>query len=65
MWQRNNLLSYAGRFYARNIHNPNTYVDKMHSEIRVVSVDTGAHVVTYAAGGISSSLTPYLGATLA
>ena len=44
--------------------NPNTYVDRMHPEIRVVSVDIDSHMVTYASGGVKSSLKDYLGATL-
>lgn len=44
--------------------NPSAYVDRMHPEIRVVSVDAHAHTVTYASGGTSSSLRGYLGATL-
>lgn len=44
--------------------NPNSYVDRMHPEIRVVSVDAHSHTVTYATGGVSSSLRGYLCATL-
>ncbi len=44
--------------------NPNTYIDRMHPEIRVVSVDIDSHTVTYATGGVKSSLRGYLGATL-
>ena len=44
--------------------NPNTYIDRMHPEIRVVSVDTDSHTVTYASGGEKNSLRIYLGATL-
>jgi len=44
--------------------NPGTYVDRAHPEIRVVSVDADAHSVTYACGGVSSSLRKYLSATL-
>jgi hypothetical protein len=51
--------------FMRGIYdNPDTYIDRMHPEIRVVSVDANAHTVTYAAGGISSSLRGYLCATL-
>ena len=51
--------------FMREIYdNPNTYVDRMHPEIRVVSVDTNVHAVTYASGGVSSSLKPYLRSTL-
>lgn len=44
--------------------NPDTYVDRRHPEIRVVSVDTQSHTVTYASRGVKSSLRAYLGATL-
>ena len=44
--------------------NPGSYVDRAHPEIRVVSVDTDAHSVTYASGGVTSSLRGYLGASL-
>lgn len=44
--------------------NPDTYVDRRHPEIRVVSIDTHSHTVTYASGGVKSSLRGYLGATL-
>ena len=51
--------------FMREIYeNPSTYVDNTHPEIRVVSVDSGSHFVTYAAGGVGSSLKPYLGITL-
>lgn len=40
--------------------NPNTYIDKAHPKIRVVSVDADSHWVTYATGGIGVSLSPYL-----
>ena len=42
--------------------NPNTYVDKAHPEIRVVSVDSRTHRVIYASGGMSQSLREYLNA---
>jgi hypothetical protein len=44
--------------------NPNTYVDRRHPEIRVVSVDTHLHTVTYATGGVKSNIKGYLCATL-
>lgn len=51
--------------FMRGIYvNPDTYVDRKHPEIRVVSVDANAHTVTYAAGGVSSSLRGYLCDTL-
>ena len=51
--------------FMRGIYdNPDTYIDRMHPEIRVVSVDANAHTVTYASGGVSSSLRGYLCATL-
>lgn len=50
--------------FMRGIYNnPGTYIDRMHPEIRVVSVDANTHIVTYAAGGVSSSLRAYLCAT--
>jgi hypothetical protein len=45
-------------------NNPGTYVDRRHLEIRVVTVDTHSNTVTYASGGVKSSLEAYLGATL-
>ena len=45
-------------------NNPNTYVDRRHPEIRVVSVDTFLHTVTYASGGVKNSIRDYLGNTL-
>jgi len=51
--------------FMRGIYdNPNTYIDRMHPEIRVVSIDANAHTVIYAAGGVSSSLRAYLCAAL-
>lgn len=51
--------------FMRGIYdNPDTYIDRMHPEIRVVSVDANTHTVTYASGGVSSSLQGYLCATL-
>ncbi|PKO78124.1 MAG: hypothetical protein CVU21_04905 [Betaproteobacteria bacterium HGW-Betaproteobacteria-15] len=44
--------------------NPNTYVDRAHPEIRVVSVDTGNNTVTFASGGTYKSLREYLNAKL-
>jgi hypothetical protein len=43
---------------------PNTYVDRAHPEIRVVSVDTGNNTVTYASGGKYKSLREFLHARL-
>ena len=39
--------------------NPNTYIDRHHDEIRVVSVDTANNTVTYAAGGQYQSIREY------
>ena len=51
--------------FMRGIYdNPSTYVDRMHPEIRVVSVDVHSHKVTYASGGTSGSLRGYHCATL-
>ncbi len=51
-------------FIQQIYNNPNTYVDYTHPEIRVVSVDAGPHTVTFASGGLSSSLRGYLGGSL-
>lgn len=45
-------------------NNTGAYVDRMHPEIRIVSVDTYSHSVTIASGGVSSTLKDYLKATL-
>lgn len=45
--------------------NPNTYVDRHHPKIKVVSIDISAHSITYASGGQSQSLRPFLKATIA
>ena len=51
--------------FMREIYdNPKTYVDRMHPEIRVVSVDSRNHTVTYASGGVGASLRSYFLATL-
>jgi len=51
--------------FMREIYdNPDTYVDRRHPEIRVVSVDTYSHNVTYASGGVKGSLRAYLGSPL-
>lgn len=39
--------------------NPNTYEDRHHPGIMVVSVDAASHTVTYAAGGVRLSLSSY------
>jgi hypothetical protein len=41
---------------------PDTYIDRAHPEIRVVSVDTSSHKVNYARGGKFRSVSPYLNA---
>ena len=43
---------------------PNTYQDYHHEGIKVVSVDIDSKYVTYATGGKSLSLGPYLTSTL-
>ena len=43
---------------------PNTYLDRAHPEIRVVSVDAGNNTVTYASGSTYKSLREYLNAKL-
>jgi len=49
----------------QNIYdNPDSYVDRSHPEIRVVSVDTHLHTVNYASGGVKGSIKGYLCATL-
>jgi hypothetical protein len=45
-------------------NNPDTYIDRMHPEIRVVSVDANVHTATYASGGVNTSLRDYLCASL-
>jgi len=39
---------------------PESYVDSRHPEIRVVSVNAGTNTVTYATGGRTMDITPYL-----
>ena len=43
---------------------PDAYVDRHHPEIRVVSVRSDAHCATYAAGGRSLDLGPFLNSPL-
>ena len=43
---------------------PESYVDSRHPEIRVVSVNAGTNTVTYATGGRTMDITPYLHRTL-
>lgn len=51
--------------FVRGIYqDPNAYNDRLHPGIKVVSVDAAAHRVTYATGGVSSSLSPYLRAQI-
>lgn len=51
--------------FMRGIYDdPNTYEDRHHPGIKVVSVDTVSHTVTYASGGVGSSLRQYLGAKI-
>jgi len=45
-------------------YNPDSYEDKRHPKIRVVSVDTVRHRATFARGGQSIQLKQYLKATL-
>lgn len=45
-------------------NDPNTYEDKHHPGIKVVSVDTASHTVTYASGGVNTSLRQYLSAKM-
>jgi hypothetical protein len=44
---------------------PDGYVDQRHPKIRIVSVDTGQHHVTFARGGEWRDISSYFGATLA
>lgn len=44
--------------------NPDTYVDRRHPDIRVVSVDANLHTITYATGGVKSNIKDYFCATL-
>ena len=49
--------------FVRGIYDdPTTYEDRHHPGIKVVSVDTTSHTVTYASGGVNASLRQYLGA---
>ncbi len=49
--------------FVREIYDtPNTYKDRHHLGIKVVSVDTTSHIVTYASGGVNASLRQFLGA---
>jgi hypothetical protein len=51
--------------FMRGIYDdPSTYEDRHHPGIKVVSVDTASHTVTYASGGVGSSLRQYLGAKI-
>ncbi len=51
--------------FMRGIYDdPNTYEDRHHPGIKVVSVDTASHTVTYASGGVGSSLRQYLSAKI-
>jgi hypothetical protein len=51
--------------FLREIYNnPNTYEDRRHPGIKVVSVDIATHAVTYATGGVNANLSQYFGATL-
>lgn len=43
---------------------PNTYIDRAHPEIRVVSVDIESNTVTHASGGKFKSIGQYLNAQL-
>ena len=52
----------AGHYYLSPVaamraiyEDPQTYVDRMHPEIRVVSVDASTHKVMYASGGTSTN----------
>ena len=50
----------------RRIYNdPNAYIDRMHQEIRIVSVNAETHTVTCASGATVKSLRCYLCAALA
>jgi hypothetical protein len=45
-------------------NDPNAYEDRHHPRIKVVSVDTSIHTVTYATGGINTSLSQYFNTTM-
>ncbi len=47
-------------FIRRIYDDPNTYQDRHHPGIKVVSVDITSHTVTYASGGVNASLVQYL-----
>lgn len=44
--------------------NPNTYIDRRHAKIRIVSVDTAIDTVTYATGGQYQAIREYRQAML-
>ena len=48
----------------RIYYDPQSYVDSRHPEIRVVSVNASTNTVTYATGGRTTDITPYLRRTL-
>ena len=45
-------------------HTPESYADSHHPEIRVVSVNASTNTATYATGGRTMDITPYLRRTL-
>ena len=45
-------------------NNPNTYIDSMHPEIRVVSVDVNSNNATFASGGVGCNLKKFFGVGL-
>jgi len=49
---------------SRIYNDPESYVDRRHPEIRVVSVNVEKNTVTYARGGKTLNLTPYFRETL-
>ena len=51
--------------FIRDIYDdPNTYEDRHHPGIKVVSVDADSHRVTYASGGVCAGLRSFFRATL-
>ena len=45
-------------------NHPDSYPDRLHPEITVVSLDTSGHRVTYALGGQTLDFSPYFQATV-
>jgi hypothetical protein len=67
LWVCGNAETYylMPTFLMQSIYdNLDTYVDRQHPDIRVVSVDSRLHTITYATGGVKSNIKDYFCATL-